>query len=266
MAGKADLAAAVFRSERIIFDRNRFAFSFGIIYDRQLHRVQHCHHTRSGFVQILAKAAFQERPVHGGIHLGNTDPLTEGANCLRSIAAAPQSAKGGHPGIIPTGNAAFFHQPAKLALAHDGVINTETRKFDLPRLAGDVGVVDDPVVKRAVRLILQRTERVGDALQRVLDRVSKIVHREDAPFGSLTVMFNIPDAVDDRIAHVEIAAGKIDFCAQSVFSFREFAVFHPFKQIEIFRNRTLTVGADGGLANIAAVFPELFGGQLANVG
>jgi hypothetical protein len=46
---------------------------------------------------------------------------------------------------------------------------------------GQVEVFDHPVVERAVHLELQRAQRVGDALERVLQRVREVVHGIDAP-------------------------------------------------------------------------------------
>jgi hypothetical protein len=55
----------------------------------------------------------------------------------------------------------------ELALAEDGVLEIETRKLVLPRAAGCLQLVENPVVKGAVIFELQGAERVCHALQRV---------------------------------------------------------------------------------------------------
>ena len=35
-------------------------------------------------------------------------------------------------------------------------------------------------------------------------------------FGALTVVLDIADAVEHGVAHIEVAAGKINLCARSV--------------------------------------------------
>ena len=117
-----------------------------------------------------------------------------------------------------------------------------------------------------MRLIFKGAQRVGDALKCVLDGMGKIIHREDAPLGSLTVMLDVTDTVEDRIAHVEVAALQIDLCAQRVAPFFKLAVLHALKQIETFLDRTIAPGTDSGMRRIAAVFAELLGCQLADIG
>ena len=102
-----------------------------------------------------------------------------------------------------------------------------------------------------------------NAFERVLDRMSEVIHRINAPLCALAVMVDETDAVNDRIAHVEVAAGKIDLGAQGHLSFFHFAVFHHFKQAQIFFDGSVPVGADRRYAEIAAVCLELLGGEFA---
>ena len=251
ITGETDLACSVLRTKRIVLHREKLCFPLGIICDRQLHGVQDCHHAASVFVQIVAQATLKQRPVDGGIDLGHADLFTERADRTRGIAAAAQTAQRRHPGIVPTGNAPLFNELAQLSLGHDRIVDAETGKLDLTGLdAGD--------------RILQRAERVGDALKRILDRVGKVVHREDAPFGPLTVMLNIADPVKDRIAHVEVAALQIDLGAQCIAPLFKLAVLHALKEIQTLLDRAIAPGRDSGVRRIAAVFAELLRCQLAD--
>ena len=46
-----------------------------------------------------------------------------------------------------------------------------------------------------------------NALKRVLNGVGKVIHREDAPFGALTVMLDISYAVKHRVTHIRLHPG-----------------------------------------------------------
>ena len=185
---------------------------------------------------------------------------------MRRIAAAAQTAERRHPGIVPAGHAALFHKAAQLALAHHGIVDAETGKLDLARLGRHVAVLDDPVVERAVILVFERAERVRDAFQRVLNGVGEIVHREDAPLRALPVVLNVADAVEHRVAHVEVAACEIDLRAQRILAFGELPGAHPREEIKRFFDRAVAVRADGGVRRVAAVSGKLLGRQLADVG
>ena len=53
-------------------------------------------------------------------------------------------------------------------------------------------------------LELQCTDRMGDVLNRILDRMSEIVHWIDAPCIAGVVMMHMGDTVDNRISHVDV--------------------------------------------------------------
>ena len=267
LAGEAYLACAVFRTQGIVLDRQKLGFAFRIVRDDELYRMQHGHDALCVLIQIVAQAAFKQRPVDCGVDLRHADAFAEIADGLRGIAAAAQTAERRHTRIVPAGDAVLLDQLAKLALGHDGVVDAEARELYLARLdAGDGHVRYDPVVQRAVRLVLKRAERVRDALQRVLYRVGKVVHREDAPLRALTVMLNVSDAVQHRVTHVEVAACEIDFCAQGVTAFFKFAVLHALEEVKTLFNRSVAPRADGGMRGVAPVFAELLRGKLADIG
>ena len=105
-----------------------------------------------------------------------------------------------------------------------------------------------------------------DALKRVLYRVGKVVHREDAPFRALPVVLDIADAVEHGVTHVEVAAGKVYLRAQGIASLFKLAVFHALKKVEAFLNGPVTPRTDGGVRRVAAVFLELLRRKLTHVG
>ena len=185
---------------------------------------------------------------------------------MAGIAAAAQAAERGHARIVPAGDIVLLDELAQLALGHDGVVDAEAGKLDLARMVRDGDVVHDPVVERPVGLKLQRAQRVRDALERILDRVGKVVHRVDAPLVTLPVMVHVADAVDDGVAHVEVAGGQVDLRAQRAAALGELAVLHALEQIEILLDRAVAVRAHGGLADVAAALLELLGSQVADVG
>ena len=107
---------------------------------------------------------------------------------------------------------------------------------------------------------------MGDALQSVLDRMGKVVHGEDAPLGALAVVLNVPNPVEHRVPHVEVAGGQVDPGPEGVLPFRELPVLHPLEQVQVFLHRPVPPGALGGGGGVAPVLPELVGGQLAHIG
>ena len=251
----------------IVLDLEGLAAPLGIVGDGQLHRMQDSHRALRCAVQIVPEAALQFGKFNDVRALRDADHLAEIADGLCGVAAAAEAAERGHAGIVPAAHVPLFDQLAELSLAHHGVVDAEPRKFDLAGLVvRDGDVVHDPVVKRAVVLIFQGAERVRDALERVLDRMREVVHREDAPFRALAVMVDVADAVNDRIAHVEIAAGKVDLRAQGHLPFGDLAVLHLLEQRQVLLDRPVAVGRGRRDADVAAVRPELFRRQFADVG
>ena len=254
------------RVGRVVLDLEDLAFALGIVCDHELDRVQHTHRALGIGVEILAQAMLKEPVLDGARSLGNADALAEIADGKRREAAAAETAQRRHARIIPAGDIVLLHKLAQLALGHDGIVDAKARKLDLARLMVRNGnIVHDPVVERAVLLILQRAQRVRDALQRVLNGVGKIVHRENAPLRALTVMVDIADTVEHRVAHIEIAGGKVDLGAQRAAALGELAVFHALKEVEVFLDAPVTIRRNGGLADIAAVLLKLLGRQVTDI-
>ena len=266
LAGERDGVRALFGMDGVVFNLKGFRLALGIVRDDELHRAQNGHGALCRVVEIFAQAVLQKRVFHSVGRLRHADALAEIADGMAGVASSSQTAERRHTRIVPAGDIILLDQLAQLALGHDGVVDAETGKLDLPGLGGNGDVVYHPVVQRAVRLEFQRAQRVRDALQRVLNGVGKVIHRIDAPLVALPVMVHIADAVNDRVAHIEVAGGKIDFCAQRAAALGELAVFHALEQVEVFLDGAVAVRAYGGLADIAAELAELLGRQVADVG
>ena len=145
----------------------------------------------------------------------------------------------------------------RLLVTHVGEV--EAGKFVLVRGRGGQQAafdqaVQQPVVKRALVFKLQRADAVGDLLQRVLNRVGKGVHRVDAPFVAGVVVGGAADAVDGRVAQVDVGAGHVDFGAQHHGAVGMLAVAHFAKAGQVLGRRAAAERAvDAGLAEVAPV-------------
>ena len=65
-------------------------------------------------------------------------------------------------------------------------------------------------------LELQRTKRVGDALDRIRKAVGEVVHRIDRPLVARAVVVNPADPNHDRISKVQVRRLHVDLRAQYV--------------------------------------------------
>ena len=266
LAGERDGVRALFGMDGVVFDLERLRLALRIVRDDELHRTQNGHGALCRVVEIFAQAVLQQCVFHGVGGFCHTNALTEIADGMAGVASSSQTAERRHARVVPAGDVILLNQLAQLALGHDGVVDAEPRELDLPGLCGDGDIVYHPVIERAVRFKFQRAQRVRDALQCVLNRVCEIVHRIDAPLVALSVMVHVADAVNDGVAHVEVAGGQVDLRAQRAASLGELAVFHALEQVEVFLDGAVAVRAYGGLADIAAELAELFRRQVADVG
>ena len=80
------------------------------------------------------------------------------------------------------------------------------------------------------------------------------------------MVLDVADAVEHGVAHIEVAGGEVDLRTQGILALRELAGAHAREQIEVFLDRAVAPGADGGGVHIAAVFAELLRRQLAHIG
>ena len=208
----------------------------------------------------------QEAKLHHIGGLGHTDAFAEITDRGGGVAPAAQAAEGGHTGIVPAGDPALLYQSTQLAFGHDGVVDAQASELDLPGAGGQLTVLDNPIIERPVGLKLQGAEAVGDALQGILNGVGEVVHGVDAPLVALAMVAHVVDAVDNRVAHIEVAAGKVDLSTQGHGAVGEFPGAHTPEQVQTFLDRPVPVGGDGRHTDVAPVGLELLGGQLAHIG
>ena len=119
----------------------------------------------------------------------------------------------GMRGIVPAVDALFLHELEELALAEHGVGDVEAVELDLLR-GEDAQLLDVPAVEGLVVGELEGAHGVGDALDGIRLAVGVVVHGVDAPLVAGAVMRGVEDAVHDRVAHVEVGRGHVDFGAQ----------------------------------------------------
>ena len=114
---------------------------------------------------------------------------------------------------------------------------------------------------------LERAHGVGDALDGIRLAVGVVVHGVDAPLVAGAVMRGVQDAVHDRIAHVEVGRGHVDFGAEHAAAVGEFALLHADEEVEIFFDGAVAKGAVfAGLGEGAAVLADLVGGEVVDIG
>ena len=105
------------------------------------------------------------------------------------------------------------------------------------------------------------------ALDRVLNRVGKVIHRVDAPFVPRLVMAHVLDAIQRGIAHVDIRRRHVDLGAEGFGSVRKLASSHPLEKIEVFRNGTIAIRAVfTRLRERAAIGAHLVLGEFIHIG
>ena len=75
------------------------------------------------------------------------------------------------------------------------------------------------------------------------------------------------DAVEHRVAQVDVAGRHVDLGAQHAGAIRELAGAHPAQQVQVLLGRAIAVGAiAAGLGQRAAVGADLLGRQVVDIG
>src|SRR5690606_29958871 len=93
------------------------------------------------------------------------------------------------------------------------------------------------------------------------------VHGVDAPLCTRAVMLGVPDAIQDRIAQVDVGRGHVDACAQAQAAVGVPAFAHFAQPAQRFVGGAVAPGRIGaGLGERAARGADLFGALFINVG
>jgi hypothetical protein len=123
----------------------------------------------------------------------------------------------------------------------------------------------DPVVQRPVVLELQRAQRMGDAFDRVAERMREVVHRVDRPLVAGVLVLDVLDPVQRRVAQVDVAAGHVDLRAQGARAVRELARAHAPEQVQVLLDAAPAVRRVAArFGQRAAVRAHLVGAEVAD--
>ena len=143
----------------------------------------------------------------------------------------------------------------------------QPRELVLPRPRGDRQVLDEPVVERPVIGEFERAEGVRDALDRIRLAVRKIVARIDVPGGAGARMRRVQDAVEHRVAHVDVAGRHVDLGPQHAHAVGEFAGAHAAEEVEVLLHAPVAERAvPAGLGQRAAVHADVVPALVVDIG
>ena len=105
-----------------------------------------------------------------------------------------------------------------------------------------------------------------DAFDGIGNAMRVVVHRVDAPFVAGVVVMGAADAVDDGVAHIDVARSHIDFQAQGFTAVWKLAVFHAREQVEVFFDTAVAVRAVfARFGQRTAVFTHFFRCQIIDI-
>ena len=90
-------------------------------------------------------------------------------------------------------------------------------------------------------LEFQRADRMRDALDGVGLAVGEIVARIDAPGLAGARMLGMQDAIEHRVAQIDVAGRHVDLGAQHARAVRKFSRAHAAKQVEVFLDAAVAV-------------------------
>src|SRR5271168_4535312 len=92
-------------------------------------------------------------------------------------------------------------------------------------------------------LEFERAQRMCHALDRIRLAVREVVSGIDAPLGSGAGVLCMQDAIEHRVAQIDIASRHVDLGPQYTRPVGELAFPHTAEEIEIFGYRPVAVGA-----------------------
>src|SRR5262245_8785167 len=107
---------------------------------------------------------------------------------------------------------------------------------------------------------------MGDVLDRIRLAVREVVARVDLPGIAGTRMMRMQDAIERRVAQVDVAGGHVDLGAQDAGAVGELAGAHAAEEIEVFLHATIAERAIlAGLGERAAVDAHLLGRLVVDI-
>ncbi len=226
---------------RVIHHGQPLRLPFRVIVDNQFDRVSYRHDPGPFHFQILSDAILKHGVFRRGICLGHAAQFHKKPDRLRRETASAERRDGNQSGIIPTVHNAVLHQFLDISLACDHIGQIHFRKFYLLRRMRILQFRHHPVVERSVILKLQRTDGMGNPLDRVLYGMRIVVHRVNAPLIPRILVGQMCHAVQNRIAHIDVRGGHVDFRAQGFLPVRVLSFLHLLKQPQVLLHAALPV-------------------------
>ena len=267
LSSERDLTFQKVRIFKVVVRVEHLRLSFRIIVDHELDRVEDSHHAGDFHFQIVTDAVLEHRVIDRGIRLGNADKLNESLDRLGRKSPAAKRSDRDKARVIPAVDDPVLDKLFDIALACDDIGQIHLCELDLLRRMLPLGVFNDPLIERTVILELKRADGVGNAFDRVLDRMSEVIHRINAPAVTGVVMRKARDPVNDRISHIDIGRGHVDLRAEDLGTVGVLPVFHFRKELQVLLNAPVPVGAvPAGLLERSSVLADLFRREVAHKG
>ena len=257
---------------RVVGGEAVFLLALGVVVDNEFDRIEHGNAALGDVVQVFTHAVFEHAVFNPRIGFGHADTLGEQAKALGGVAATARAHQRGQARIVPAFDMFFIDELNQLAFGEYDVGEIQPCEFDLLRQgfgkqAAFGKAQQQPVVKRPLVFKLQRANRVRDAFQRILDRVRVGIHRVYAPLAAGAVMLGFADAVDRRVAQIDVGRGHVYFRAQHHAAVGVFAVAHFGKALQRFCGGAVAPRAGRArLGERAAIFAHVVGGLFIDVG
>ena len=240
---------------------------FRPVLDHHPQGIVNAHHAGRGGFELLADAAFELPDIHKAVGPSDADARAEIADRLRRYPAAAEPRQGRHARIVPAGHHVFPNQLLQETLAHHRVAQIKPGEFDLLRPGLGLQLFEKPLVERAMILEFHRANGMGDPLDVIGLSVGPVVGWIDGPGIARTVVGFAPDAVEHRVAHVQVRGGHFNLRPERAGAVRELSGPHPFEEIQIFLHGAVPVRAfASGRGQGAAAFADFLGGLVADEG
>ena len=213
--------------------------ALGPVVDDEPEGAEHRHRPGRGPVELVADAALEEAHLGAARLPGDPHAFAEVPDRGRRIAAPAHSAQRRHARVAPAVHQPPLDELGEAALAHHRVLEIETGELDLPWPGGRIDVVEDPVVQRTVILEFEGAQGMGDPFDGVREHLREVVGGVDAPVVAGMGMGCVPDAVEHRIAQVEVPGGHVDPGPEHVRPVGKLPAPHPREEVEALPGGTI---------------------------
>ncbi len=183
----------------------------------------------------------------------DTNVFAKSVDGFRSETTAAIANNGGHTRIVPTTHVLIIDQLDQTTLAEHAVSQVLAPVFPDNRLV-DAELLEQPEVGLTTNFELQCAQRVRNVFERVIDAVSVIVRRIDAPFLTNVRMRNVFDTISDQVTHNSVLVVHVHLQAKSGSTFLKLALLHVFEQLQGLFNRPISPRAGNLLCSASLNF------------